>query len=177
MLATDNWCIKVEDKVYGPYTNDQMTHFATEGRLSLRSLVSPAGGKIWREARQYPPLAALFNDETPKSRSFGKASLGHAKEIAEGETSNFVVIFDVTSGAAGRVENIMRGLGPSYRIADNVWVVSTAQSALGVKNAISPQLDVREPIFVVDCGRGRTSWQNFVPELHAKLTKTYVKAH
>ena len=176
MLATDNWCIKVSDRVYGPYTQEQMAGFAAEGRLSSLSMVSPAGGKAWREARQYPPLAGLLSGETPKEKTFGKAGANtDSQAIPDGAEVNVVVVFDVTKGTAGRVDHLMRKLGPAFRITDNAWVVRTTESALGVKNSISPHLDVREPIFVVDCSRGRTSWQNFVPELHSKLTKAWVR--
>lgn len=176
MLATDNWCIKVDQRIYGPYTQDQMAGFAAEGRLSGQSLVSPAGGNAWREARQYPPLSAMLGGRQTAPRTFGKAGkAGDHAVPAEGSEANIIVIFDVTAGTAGRVDHLMRQLGTGFRITDNVWVVRTTQSALGVKNAIAPHLDVREPMFVVDASRGRTSWHNFVPELHSKLTKAWVK--
>jgi hypothetical protein len=176
MLATDNWCIKVSEKVYGPYTQDQMAAFAGEGRLSLRSVVSPAGGKMWREARQFPPLAALFDGTKKSEKAFGKSSSVKAnhKVPDDGEASNFLVVFDVVAGSAGRVEPALRSLGTAFRITDNVWLLTSTQSALGIKNTLTPHLNVREPVFVVDCSRGRTSWQNFVPELHARLAKAWI---
>lgn len=178
MLATDNWCIKVAQRVYGPYTQDQMAAFATEGRLSGQSLVAPAGGKTWREARQYPAIAGLLDVKGKAAgRAFGKNAPaeagGHA--LAEGASANFVVVFDVVSGAASRLAHVLSSLGPAFRLTDNVWTVSSNQTALGVKNAIAPHLALREPLFVVDCSRGRTAWQNFAPETHARLTKAWVK--
>lgn len=176
MLATDNWCIKVRDRVYGPYTHEQMKDFAGEGRLSSQSLVSPAGGNAWREARQYPPLAAVIKGGPAHAKSFGKAGKDADNTgAAEGEEANVVVIFDVTAATAGRVNSLMHKLGTAFRMTDNVWVVRTTQSALGVKNALAPHLDVREPLFVIDTSRGRTSWQNFVPELHSKLTQAWIR--
>ena len=179
MLATDNWCIKVAQRVYGPYTPDQMAGFAAEGRLSGQSLVAPAGGKTWREARQYPAIAGLLDKKAkPAGKSFGKSATAEAggQALADGATANLVVIFDVVSGAASRLAHVLSALGPAFRLTDNVWTVATNQTALGVKNAIAPHLALREPLFVVDCSRGRTAWQNFAPETHAKLTKAWVKA-
>lgn len=177
MLATDNWCIKVAQRVYGPYTQDQMTAFAAEGRLSGQSLVAPAGGKMWREARQYPALSTLLDGKKPDAKSFGrsKPSAGPAA-LAEGATANFVIVFDVVSGSASRIAHVVASLGPCFRLTDNVWSVASNQTALGVKNALAPHLQLREPIMVIDCSRGRTAWQNFPPEQHAKLTKAWVKA-
>lgn len=176
MLATDNWCIKVAERVYGPYTHDQMADFVSQGRLSSQSMVAPAGGTKWREARQYPPIASLLNgDAETKTKAFGKANQKTPKTPAEGETSNFLVVFDVTHGTAGAVEGILRGLGTAFRLTDNVWVLTSTHSALGVRNAVAPHITVREPVFVVDCGRGRTTWQNFVPELQSRLMQAWVR--
>lgn len=180
MLATDNWCIKVAQRVYGPYTQSQMSAFAAEGRLSNQSLVAPAGGKTWREARAYPALADALDGkvkEAAGARAFGKSAAdGKSGVLPEGQTANFVVVFDVVSGAASRLAHVLSALGPSFRLTDNVWTVATNQTALGVKNAIAPHLALREPLFVVDCTRGRTAWQNFAPETHSRLTKAWVKA-
>ena len=178
MLATDNWCIKVAQRVYGPYTQDQMAAFASEGRLSGQSLVAPAGGKTWREARQYPAISGLLDKGTkPAGRAFGKNAAAETPGVlADGANANFVVVFDVVSGAATRLAHVLSSLGPAFRLTDNVWTLASTQTALGIKNAIAPHLALREPLFVIDCSRGRTAWQNFAPETHAKLTKAWVKA-
>ena len=178
MLATDNWCIKVAQRVYGPYTHAQMAAFAAEGRLSNQSLVAPAGGKTWREAAQYPALGELLKGRGDKA-SFGRRTAADRAagkgELAEGATANIIVVFDVVSGAASRLAHLLSSLGPAFRVTDNVWTVATTQSALGVKNAIAPQMNLREPLMVIDTTRGRTVWQNFAPEVHAKLTKAWVR--
>ena len=173
MLATDNWCIKVAQRVYGPYTHAQMAAFAAEGRLSDSSLVAPAGGKTWREAQAYPALSDLLKGRAEKA-SFGRAG-AQKGELAEGATANIIVVFDVVSGAASRLAHVLSTLGPAFRVTDNVWSIATTQSALGVKNAIAPQMNLREPLMVIDTTRGRTVWQNFAPEVHAKLTKAWVR--
>lgn len=188
MLAADNWCLKVDDKVYGPYTADQLKKFAGEGRLAGWSLVSPAGANRWREAQEEKTFAAMFgkdpaaaNQDKPK---FGKragsedetTAIVKANSDQHKGQSNFILIFDVVSAAATRVEAAILSLGPGFRIADNVWTVSCDQTAIGVRNAIAPYLLPRESIFIVDATRGRSSWQNYPPEVHAKLTAAWVKA-
>ena len=178
MLSTDNWCIKVAERVYGPYTTSQMEDFASEGRVNAQSLLAPAGGKVWREAHQYPNMAEILNGKrrpAAKARGkFGKHTGDAGKaELAEGQIANFILIFDVTSGAAGRLEHIVRNIGTAFRLCDNVWSVSSDQSVMGIKNLIGPHLQIREPIMVIDTSRGRTAWQNFAPETHSKLTKAW----
>ncbi|WP_428408179.1 hypothetical protein [Hyphococcus sp.] len=212
MLATENWCIKVQEKVYGPYTTQQMRKFAHEGRLASWSLVSPAGGRSWREAKRELVFSNFFGQEKAGAahtqpsalKTFGKRNdcentvseeapqlNGHdavtakamqakhdARADAAPETgdANFVVIFDVVSAAASRVEAAMMSLGPAFRIADNVWHVTCELTAVGVRNAIAPYLRGSESIFVVDASRGRSSWTNYSPEANAKLAAAHFRA-
>ncbi len=191
MLAAENWCVKVGDKVYGPYTSEQMRKYAHEGRLSARSLISPAGSRAWCEAQREAAFANFFGTTTLSAKSpqaervFGKEkqSAPAAKSpaldrerpaaSAEPSTGNFVIIFDVVAATASRVEAAITGLGTAFRIADNVWSLQCELTAVGVRNAIAPYLNPAEKIFVVDATRGRTSWQNFAPELHSKIFNAY----
>lgn len=185
MLAADNWCLKVEDKIYGPYSSSQLKKFASEGRLAAWSLISPAGANRWREAQDEQTFATFFgkevsNDQSPKMK-FGKKEAEDEKTDANGAVdqhngiSNFILVFDVVSAAATRVEAAIHSIGPAFKIADNVWTVACQQTAIGVRNTIAPFLLPRESIFIVDATRGRSSWQNYPPEQHAKLTAAWVK--
>ena len=188
MLAADNWCIKVDDKVYGPYTSEQMRKYAHEGRLAAKSLISPAGSRAWREACEEATFADFFGfskkstDPSKNKKPFGRAkgetpcagkSATPRKDAPELQEANFILIFDVVSAAAGRVSTAVRGLGQAFRIADNVWAVNCELTAVGVRNTIAPYLNSQESLFVVDATRGRTSWQNYSPALHAKLAAAY----
>ncbi len=216
MLAAENWCIKVKDKVYGPYTKEQLLSFARQGRLAPWSIISPAGGQTWREARSEPAFAALFDSQTAGAThakgqrvhdsAFGKRTDWNAQGAnaedhepatpADGgitalgpefrkrynqrraanapHTANFIIVFDVVSGAASRVQAAVMSLGPAFRVAENVWSVSCELTAVGVRNAIAPYLRGSESIFVIDTTRGRTSWRNYAPETHAKITAAYL---
>lgn len=197
MLGAENWCVKVEEKVFGPYTTEQLRKYAHEGRLAAWSLISPAGSRAWREARAESTLANFFGadakvaqSDTAKShagRSFGKRDQSHGDAASGPRTqqapalANFLVVFEGAEGAASRLESAIRSLGRSFRVADNVWSVTCDLTAVGVRNALAPYLAPKEPIFVVDASRGRTSWQNYTPEAHAKISAAYTtrlaKAH
>jgi len=183
MLNAENWCVKVDEKVYGPYSSAQMRKYAHEGRLASWSLIAPAGNKAWREARKESAFANFFGfdvsnrpKEAPSGRTFGKSnqsSAGYDSDAQNNEAANFIIVFDDVDGAAGRLETAIRGLGNALRMASNVWTVNTALTAVGVRNALAPYLHTNESIFVVDATRGRTSWQNFAPELHAKISAAF----
>lgn len=195
MLAAENWCVKVDEKVYGPYTTPQMRKFAHEGRLASWSLISPAGNREWREARKESVFADFFgckrDPQTDASaRPFGRREYSDTAPEKEARpqiktrgnngqnddigVANFIIVFDVVSGAASRVEAAVTSLGNGFRVADNVWSVTCELTAVGVRNAIAPYLSGRESLFVIDATRGRTSWQNYAPEQHAKISASYL---
>lgn len=184
MITAENWCVKVDEKVYGPYSTPQMRKFAHEGRLAAWSLVSPAGSRTWREAKEENAFASFFGYEPKKSgrttKSFGKRETSDddapstGKPNAKTRVANFIIVFDVISAAASRVEAAIVGLGPAFRLADNVWSVSCELTAVGVRNAIAPYLNSAESIFVVDATRGKTSWQNYAPGPQSKITAAYL---
>ncbi|GGD07079.1 DUF4339 domain-containing protein [Aquisalinus flavus] len=177
MLSTDNWCIKVAERVYGPYSTDQLETFAEQGRLGPQSLVAPAGGKMWRAAKQYPNIAEILEGgrtETITAEQVARSIHKKPGEREDPEIANFLVIFDVVSGAASRLEHVIRNLGPAFRVTDNVWAVSSDQTLMGLKNLLTPHLQVREPVFIVDSTRGRSIWQNFPPEQHSKMIKAWL---
>lgn len=184
MIAAENWCVKVDDKIYGPYTSAEIRKYAHAGRLAASSLIAPAGSRAWREAQKETTFAGFFGARPsvrrrPSGQIFGRRD-GAANDAAEksGATdiANFVVIFDVANGAAGRLGAAISGLGPAFRITDNVWNVTCDLTAVGVRNAIAPYLSPRESIFVIDTTRGRASWQNYLPEMHAKISAAYMAA-
>ena len=192
MLAADNWCVRVDEKIYGPYTSEQMRKYAHEGRLAASSLISPAGSRAWREAREEtafssffgytPPANSNAKDDTAFGRRAGQIDIktrSEGKKTKPGserptlQLANFILVFDVVNAAASRVTAAVNSLGEAFRIADNVWTVNCELTAVGVRNAVAPYLNPRESLFVVDTTRGRTSWQNYAPELHAKLSAAY----
>ncbi|MEM8772349.1 MAG: hypothetical protein AAGD92_11925 [Pseudomonadota bacterium] len=181
MIGAENWCVNVDDKIYGPYTSEQVRKYVHEGRLAAWSKIAPAGSRNWREASKEPSFASFFGAGKPgkqaaqTGRTFGKRDqdeTGKGKK-PEPELANFLLIFDAGEGAANRLETAIHNLGAAFRICDNVWSVTCDLTAVGVRNAIAPYLSPREPIFVVDATNGRSSWQNYAPEMHAKISGAY----
>lgn len=186
-MFADNWCLRANDRIYGPYSSAELRKFAHEGRFVASSQIAPAGSREWREARSEPAFANFFgfNARRGPEAGFGRASrrarpLGKpSKDSSPAEQpapANFVLVFDAASAAASRVENALASLGPAFRLADNVWTVNCSLTAIGVRNAVAPFLRPHEPLFVIDATNGRTSWQNYAPEAHAKITQAYVHA-
>ncbi len=202
-MFADNWCIKSNERIYGPYSSRDLRKFANEGRFAAWSMVAPAGSREWREARLEPTFASIFGLAEPTAngpRPFGRQVGDFSEDPVGDETqlreprrarafgadarktqpteqigpANFIIVFDTVNAAASRVENALSSLGNAFRLAENVWTVNCALTAIGVRNAIAPFLRPHESLFVVDATNGRTSWQNYAPEAHAKITKAFV---
>lgn len=193
MVAAENWCVKVDEKTYGPYSTQQMRKLAHEGRLAAWSLIAPAGSRAWKEAREENAFATFFGFDAKAATNSAKKTFGkaggvpnpklngacektsvHDQAPGQSGSANFIIVFDVVSAAASRVEAAIHSLGNAFRLADNVWTVSCELTAVGVRNAIAPYLNRRESIFVVDATRGHSSWQNYSPEAQAKVTAAFV---
>ena len=177
-MFADNWCLKTGDRVFGPYTSEQLRKFAHEGRFAPASLIAPAGSRDWREARHETAFASFFGTERAageprRPRAFGHAANNNTSTEQPGP-ANFVLVFDVVSAAASRIEPALQSLGSAFRLADNVWTVRCALTAIGVRNAIAPYLRPNESLFVIDATNGRTSWQNYAPEAHSKISAAFV---
>ena len=69
---------------------------------------------------------------------------------------------------------VLANLGPTFRLANNVWTVRCAMTAIGLRNLIAPMLTPTDPVFVVDADNGRACWQNYAPEAHAKISSTFM---
>ena len=182
-MFADNWCVKANDRVFGPYTSEQLRKFAHEGRFAATSMIAPAGSRDWREARSENTFASFFGaapesapakaSEPRRPKAFGHSAVNNSPTEQTGP-ANFVLIFDVVNAAASRIEPTLLSLGRAFRLADNVWAVNCALTAIGVRNAIAPFLRPNESLFVVDATNGRTSWTNYAPEAHSKISAAFV---
>ncbi|HBS30475.1 MAG TPA: hypothetical protein DEA40_01825, partial [Parvularcula sp.] len=146
-----------------------------------------AGSRDWREARSENAFASFFGaasaanadgraakpNEPRRPKPFGGAGQNHSSTEQTGQ-ANFVLVFDVVSAAASRIEPALHSLGSAFRLAENVWAVNCALTAIGVRNAVAPYLRPNESLFVVDATNGRTSWQNYAPEAHSKISAAFV---
>lgn len=57
-----SWFVKVEGRVYGPYTPQQMRAFVAEGRIAAHSQVSPERDGIWAQASDIEEFREWLGD-------------------------------------------------------------------------------------------------------------------
>ena len=112
---SDYWIVSVSDRAYGPYTTEQMTGFAAEGRLAASSLIARAGETSFHAAGEEPQFSALFQpskmapiaraesmkpEEPAAAQKFGRSDA----DGKPGERGRFIIITDMKSRSIQGVE-------------------------------------------------------------------------
>ena len=200
MLAADNWCIKVDDKVYGPYTSTQLRGFAKGGRLASWSMIAPAGSKSWRPAREDSTFSDLFSagkkspngapkkfgrrDEEETTPSLSK-SIASVDVVSESDSSANVSasparaakIYLVSVGdcddAPFNLESVFKDFGGAIKVAANTWVLESTYSTVGLRNALTPYVGETQSLFIAETVKGKASWRNFDDDLQTDLNRQF----
>jgi hypothetical protein len=183
----ETWTISAGNKVYGPYSLEQMRAFHAEGRLASHSLVARTGEEVFRPAGDFPELAALFPEASvaaaperipaaqepqaaPEPRRFGQES-----ESSTGERSRFVIVSDMKSGSISAVEEEIFNLGQAYRFMPQAWVLTSEASLNTIRHALMQKLGKLDMIFVVDTVHDRAAWFNFGPEADTRVRRMWAR--
>jgi len=91
--------------------------------------------------------------------------------------AHFAVIIDQKSqGAAYNIEGAINSLGQSYRLTNNVWIISTEQTVSAVRNRLVQELGKTDSLFVIDASRGKAAWFNFGPEADVRIRRVWKSA-
>jgi len=174
------WTLKADDRVYGPYTLDQLRAYASEGRLAGHSLVARAGEKEHRPAAADPELAPLFRP-TPQRPVFftaegdlGAQSFGRSE--AAGTAAHFIIIADMKSRSISGVEEEIFKCGQAYSIMPQAWLLSSEMSINAIRNALVQRLGRIDMLFIIDASRNKAAWFNYGPEADARIRRIWQRA-
>jgi hypothetical protein len=148
-----SWFVKVEGRVYGPYTGAQMRAFVGEGRIAPHSYVSGTRDGEFLPASSMPQIQSWLDD----NRS---APGTHRTPHADARTSNFMVVTDLHADSRGGFETVLHEFGDVEVITESVWIVRAATTASYLRNELSHLLDRDDKLFVVDASRDRAAWFN-----------------
>ena len=165
MIPIDQWRLKINDKVFGPYTTEQLRKFAHEGRFAAWSMVAPAGADTWRRASdettfanffgkaakqgqdrkfgrrdQFQPTESDQQQEAPKAAKPRALNTQKRTQPAASGAANFIIVFDTVSAAASKAGAVIQSVGAGFRLTENVWALTCNMTAVGVRNAIAPHI-------------------------------------
>jgi hypothetical protein len=181
---SETWTISVGNRVYGPYTIEQMHAFHAEGRLATHSLVARAGEEQFHPAGEDTELALLFPvAAAPLSEPMVEAAapqsspephrFGREPESGNAERSRFVIISDMKSGSISALEEEIFNLGPAYRFMTQSWVLTSEATLNTIRHALMQKMGKLDTIFIVDTVHDRAAWFNFGPEADTRVRRMW----
>ena len=156
------WYLTANNKLFGPYSHEQMKDFAIQRRVGPQSLVRHGDEGSFMLAQQHAALAKLFEDAANNAGSVkAETSAGHAVTgIPDGKASNFAIIVDFRSGSIRQFEAELKGLGRVFRLNGSTWLLQSERSSNSLKTSLAPYVGTEDPLLIVDCGRNRLAWHN-----------------
>ena len=157
-----SWFVKVEGRVYGPYTGAQMRAFVGEGRVAAHSSVSEVRDGAFLDAREVPQLKAWLDEAR-------RAPGDRRPTPADTRTSNFVIVADLNSDSRGGFEAALKDFGEVEAITPGVWLLRGASSSAHLRNELSHLLGRDDKLLVVDASRDRTAWFNLGREADQRI--------
>ena len=148
-----SWFVKVESRVYGPYTPVQMSSFVSEGRIAAHSQISKFRDRDWMTASEAPDYAGWAgeanNTPAPEKRTTPGA-----------RTANFVIIAEIRSENGAEFTAALSSYGELEPITSGVWLLRGQTTAGVLRNELSHVLDREDKLMIVDASRDRSAWFN-----------------
>jgi hypothetical protein len=193
---SETWTINVDNRIYGPYTAEQMRAFHAEGRLAQYSLVARDGDDKFHPAGEDAGLAELFSSDVQAAEQTAEPAaeptpepepqvqtpaqpephrFGSQPESGVGERSRFVIISDMKSGSIASLEEEIFKLGHAFRFMPLAWVLTSEASLNTIRHALMQKLGKLDTIFIVDTVHDRAAWFNFGPEADIRVRRMWAR--
>ena len=164
-----SWFVKVEGRVYGPYTPAQMRAFAGEGRIAAHSQVSDRRDEGFRQASDVADLKSWIEEARQGADQRRKVTV-------TGRAANFVVIADINSDNGAAFANALEAYGDIEAITNGVWLLRGATTSAALRNELSHLLDREDKLLVVDASRDRSAWFNLGRDADQNIRQLWGKA-
>ncbi|GGY44634.1 hypothetical protein [Parvularcula lutaonensis] len=159
-MATENWCMSVGGRIYGPYPTSQMASFVAEKRLAYHSLVAPAGSRDFRQALQFDELRPLFQSG-PASASLG------------GSLRACLVIFADGRAAEGNAAEILGRFADSRALSGSVYLVRGELDAESLRAELAQAVRGGERLMVIGLDSGDFASQGVALTEHETLAALF----
>ena len=166
---TMTWFVKVDGRVYGPYTPAQMRAFVSEGRIAAHSQVSENREQGWRAASDIQQFK-LWLDEARRTPEETKPT---PKKPAP--AANFIVVAQLQTENHTGFEQSLRGHGDIEAVAPGVWLLRGATTAAHLRNELSHAIERTENLFIVDATRDRAAWFNLGQDIDQRIRSLWTR--
>lgn len=165
-----SWFVKVEGRVYGPYTPTQMRAFAGEGRIAAHSLVSA------ERDGEFAAASAIEEFKTWFAESDGGSKV--EKRVTPGaRPANFVVITEIRSENANDFRKSLEAYGDLENITTGVWLLRGPTTAAVLRNELSHLLDRDDKLLIIDASHDRAAWFNLGRDADQNIRNLWGRAN
>jgi hypothetical protein len=165
-----SWFVKVEGRVYGPYTPQQMRAFVGEGRIAAHSQVSPERDGIWAQACDVEEFRDWLDASSQQPRPEKRVTPG-------ARPANFVVIAEVQPDHIGEFRNALTAYGDLEQVTGHVWLLRGPTTAAILRNELSHILGRDDRLLVIDASHDRAAWFNLGREADQNIRELWSRAH
>ncbi|MHA6286957.1 DUF4339 domain-containing protein [Maricaulis sp. CAU 1757] len=164
-----SWYVKVEGRVYGPYTPQQMRAFVSEGRIAGHSLVAPERDGDWKPASDVDTLREWLGELHHRP--------SQEKRVTPGaRPANFVIIAEISSDKGGEFRTTLNTYGDIESITDTVWLLRGPTTAAVLRNELSHILGRDDKLLVIDASHDRAAWFNLGREADQSIRELWSRA-
>lgn len=164
-----SWFVKVEGRVYGPYTPAQMRAFAGEGRIAAHSQVSAQRDSGW--------TAASDIEEFQEWMGKSDGSPTPEKRVTPGaRPANFVIITDITSANGPEFETQLGAYGDLESVTPGTWLLRGPTTAAVLRNELSHLLERDDKLLIIDASHDRAAWFNLGREADQNIRGLWTRA-
>lgn len=161
MADSDNWCMNVDGRVYGPYSHAQMREFVAERRLAYHSLVAPAGSRDFRPALQFPELKPLFS-----------ASAGaHESSGASAATGGPLLVIFEHEGVYRQGAGVLSDCPALIQLSATAALVRGPISAEALRDRLSTVVPNTERVHVFPCAEAAAACHGVSLDEHERIAK------
>lgn len=182
-----NWFAKVEGRVYGPYTDEAMQGFVSEGRIVAGSQITnnPAAGffdasafdifSFWAGTGQAQATAEIgrvtapVQTQSPAPQSFA-AHIQTPEPTAEPASGRVMIIMaEIRTQDSVMFQSALGDFGSYERVSDTFWLLKTDSGAQSVRDRLAHTLGRQDRMFIMDVSDPDLAWFNIGADLDRRI--------
>lgn len=162
--AARQWFIQVDGQAYGPFTDEILWSFMTEGRVTAQSQVSQNPQMGYRTVAADPGLMSWLS-QVPQKQAETPAPVAAPRP----PLTVFMVMAEIRSGRGMDFLRGLQSLGQVQRVGDTNWVLRAEAKASDVRDVLSQPLGADDRLFILDSFANETAWFNIGADMDSQI--------
>jgi len=158
------WFVQVDGQAYGPFDDQTLWHYMTEGRVSAQSLVSQDQNTGYRPVSADPALMNWLHQASSAPKPSPKP---------QAPPTVFMIMAEIRSGRGMDFMQNLQSLGPTQRLGTTVWLLQAQIDVKTLRDILSQPLGADDRVFVLDSFANQTAWFNLSPEMDGQIASMW----